>query len=161
MKNETSPINDLSKIEFNLYCTYLQGYMDWKKTTMGGSRNSVPDSCCLFVSPGCGSNLFEVTTTTSTTTTKTTTTKITTTTQITTKEFQNNEKEMLWFGLDCKFQNQYNDRCLLDGGFFYNADSLFNAVLIDKDIFSYSKLTIYMTVFFRFRGIKIKIFSLF
>ena len=100
--------------------------MDWKKTTMGGSRNSVPDSCCLFVSPGCGSNLFEVTTTTSTTTTikttttattTTTTTKITTT-QIKTKEFQNNEKEMLWFGLDCKFQNQYNDRCLLDGGFF-------------------------------------------
>ncbi|XP_023344482.1 CD63 antigen [Eurytemora carolleeae] len=39
---------------------YAQGYMDWKKTTMGGSRNSVPDSCCLFVSPGCGSNLFEV-----------------------------------------------------------------------------------------------------
>ena len=68
---------------------------------------------------------------------------------------------MLWFGLDCKFQNQYNDRCLLDGGFFYNADSLFNAVLIDKDIFSYSKLQIYMTVFFRFTGIKIKIFSLF
>ena len=58
--------------------------MDWKKTTMGGSRNSVPDSCCLFVAPGCGSNLFEVTTTTTTTTTKTTTTTTKTTTTTTT-----------------------------------------------------------------------------
>jgi len=39
---------------------YTQGYMDWKKTAMGSSRNSVPDSCCLFITPGCGSRVFEV-----------------------------------------------------------------------------------------------------
>jgi len=39
---------------------YAQGYTDWKKTSMGGTRNSVPDSCCLFIAPGCGNNLFEV-----------------------------------------------------------------------------------------------------
>jgi len=39
---------------------YAQGYTDWKHTSMGGARNSVPDSCCLFESPGCGSDLFAV-----------------------------------------------------------------------------------------------------
>ena len=28
---------------------------------MGGARNSVPDSCCLRESPGCGVNVFGVT----------------------------------------------------------------------------------------------------
>lgn len=39
---------------------YAQGYTDWKHTSMGGARNSVPDSCCLFEAPGCGSDLFAV-----------------------------------------------------------------------------------------------------
>jgi hypothetical protein len=37
-----------------------QGYTDWKHTSMGGSRNSVPDSCCLYETHGCGNNLFQV-----------------------------------------------------------------------------------------------------
>lgn len=39
---------------------YAQGYTDWKHTSMGGARNSVPDSCCLFEAPGCGGDLFAV-----------------------------------------------------------------------------------------------------
>jgi len=38
-----------------------QGYTDWKHTFMGDSKKSVPDSCCLFDTPGCGQNLFEIT----------------------------------------------------------------------------------------------------
>ena len=34
--------------------------MDWKHTRMGDSGNSVPDSCCLYESPGCGRNLFSM-----------------------------------------------------------------------------------------------------
>ena len=40
---------------------YAQGYTDWKHTSMGGSRNSVPDSCCLYEARGCGTDLFEIT----------------------------------------------------------------------------------------------------
>ena len=40
---------------------YAQGYTDWKHTSMGGARNSVPDSCCLYESPGCGLDLFKIT----------------------------------------------------------------------------------------------------
>ena len=40
---------------------YATGYNDWKHTLMGGARNSVPDSCCLRESPGCGVNVFGVT----------------------------------------------------------------------------------------------------
>ena len=39
---------------------YAQGYTDWKHTSMGGARNSVPDSCCLYETPGCGSDLFKI-----------------------------------------------------------------------------------------------------
>jgi len=37
---------------------YTLGYTDWKHTLMGGARNSVPDSCCLFETPLCGQNVF-------------------------------------------------------------------------------------------------------
>lgn len=40
---------------------YAQGYTDWKHTSMGGARNSVPDSCCLFEAHGCGADLFKIT----------------------------------------------------------------------------------------------------
>ena len=39
---------------------YAQGYTDWKHTSMGGARNSVPDSCCLYESHGCGADLFKI-----------------------------------------------------------------------------------------------------
>ena len=39
---------------------YAQGYTDWKHTSMGGARNSVPDSCCLHESHGCGVDLFKI-----------------------------------------------------------------------------------------------------
>ncbi|XP_040565316.1 CD63 antigen [Lepeophtheirus salmonis] len=37
------------------------GYMDWKGTDMGARKNSVPDSCCLNISPQCGANVFDIT----------------------------------------------------------------------------------------------------
>jgi len=40
---------------------YATGYNDWKHTLLGGAHNSVPDSCCLNESPGCGANVFGVT----------------------------------------------------------------------------------------------------
>ena len=40
---------------------YATGYTDWKHTLLGGGHNSVPDSCCLRESPGCGVNVFGVT----------------------------------------------------------------------------------------------------
>ena len=40
---------------------YATGYNDWKHTLLGGAHNSVPDSCCLNESPGCGANVFSVT----------------------------------------------------------------------------------------------------
>ena len=39
---------------------YATGYNDWKHTLLGGKLNSVPDSCCLNESPGCGANVFRV-----------------------------------------------------------------------------------------------------
>jgi len=39
---------------------YAQGYTDWKHTSIGGARNSVPDSCCLYEAHGCGSDLFKI-----------------------------------------------------------------------------------------------------
>ena len=40
---------------------YAQGYTDWKHTSIGGARNSVPDSCCLYEAHGCGADLFKIT----------------------------------------------------------------------------------------------------
>ena len=40
---------------------YAQGYTDWKHTSMGGARNSVPDSCCLYEAQGCGNDVFKIT----------------------------------------------------------------------------------------------------
>ncbi|QQP57553.1 Tetraspanin, partial [Caligus rogercresseyi] len=40
---------------------WSHGYMDWKATEMGARKNSVPDSCCLNVSPQCGANVFDIT----------------------------------------------------------------------------------------------------
>lgn len=36
---------------------FLTGYTDYRTTPIG-KNNSVPDSCCLTVSQGCGSNIF-------------------------------------------------------------------------------------------------------
>ena len=33
----------------------------WKHTPLGGAQNSVPDTCCLFESPGCGRNIYAIT----------------------------------------------------------------------------------------------------
>ena len=41
--------------------TYNMGYQDWKHTVLGGSFNSVPDSCCLREATKCGANVFQVT----------------------------------------------------------------------------------------------------
>jgi CD63 antigen len=40
--------------------SFSQGYIDWKHAVIGSSRNSVPDSCCLNESPGCGQGIFEL-----------------------------------------------------------------------------------------------------
>ena len=39
--------------------TYNNGYQDWKHSVMGMQYNSVPDSCCLRFSIGCGRNIFQ------------------------------------------------------------------------------------------------------
>ena len=41
--------------------SYINGYMDWKHTLLGGAHNSVPDSCCLIETPQCGANIFAIT----------------------------------------------------------------------------------------------------
>eukprot|EP00095_Tigriopus_kingsejongensis_P000599 maker-scaffold95_size379157-snap-gene-2.32 protein:Tk00599 transcript:maker-scaffold95_size379157-snap-gene-2.32-mRNA-1 annotation:"cd63 antigen" len=40
---------------------FNQGYLNWKQTSMGAARNSVPDSCCLHESAQCGHGIFDLT----------------------------------------------------------------------------------------------------
>ena len=52
-KNYATAFSVNQHIKFNSKnLIQFQGYTDWKHTFMGDSKKSVPDSCCLFDTPG-------------------------------------------------------------------------------------------------------------